>query len=210
LRRLHEAGFDCRAEDDFAEIPDHVAATGKPFQSPMFSILRNDFTKGTAFWAFLMQDSARVGGLAAQFYDLREERLDQYLIRTAASQYGGGQRAIEWVAPPVGEVIGGKLIYFGELYFGEEVRGKRRVLTAFARLSMILAAMTWPQFDWMYAFIPKSQARFADYYGFTYRLPYSIRWTPNEPFGRGNDHMIVAISSRDLAHVLACGDFSEF
>lgn len=210
LRRLQDAGFDCRAEDEFDDILDHVASTGKPFQSPMFSILRNDFTKGSAFWVFLMQGNERVGGLAAQYYDLRHEKLDAYLMRTAKAQYGGGQRAVESVAPPIGDLIGGRLVYFGELYFGDAVRGKRRVLTAFSRLSMILAAMTWPDFDWMYAFIPKAQARFADYYGFTYRLPHSIRWTPEEPMGRGNDHMIVAISARDLAHLLACGDFGEF
>ena len=210
LKALNDQGFDCLAEDDFDSIPDKVFATGKPFQSPLFSIQRNDFTRGDAFWVFLMKDGQRVGGLAAQFYDLRGERLDHYIARTAKGQYGGGQRAVEWVAPPIGDMIGGRMIYFGELFFSDKARGSRKVLTAFARLSMILSVMSWPHYDWMYAFIPREQARFADMYGFTYRLPRAMKWTPPEPLGRGDTHMLVAIPARDFAHVLSTGELSEF
>ncbi|WP_378212974.1 hypothetical protein U5922_016655 [Aquicoccus sp. G2-2] len=210
LRRLNEAGFDCVAEDDFDTIPDKVQAFGKPFQSPPFANLRNDFTRGAAFWSFLTRDGERVGGLAAQYRDLRDEKLDAYLTRTARGQYGGGQRAVDWVAEPVGEMIGGRVVYFGELYFSDKARGSRVVLSAFARLSMILAAMSWPDYDWMYAFVPREQARFADYYGFTYRLPAAMKWTQPAPRGRGDSHMLLAIAAADFKHILATGELSEF
>lgn len=210
LRMLNEQGFDCLAEDDFDTIPGKVAQTGKPFQSPLFSIERNDFTRGRAFWVFLMHNGERVGGLAAQYYDLRGERLDDYIIRTSKGQYRGGQRAVDWIAPPVGETMGGRMVYFGELFFSDRARGSRRVLTAFARLSMILSVMSWPDCDWMYAFIPREQARFADMYGFTWRLPQAMKWTPPEPRGRGDSHMLVAIPMRDFAHILSTGELSEF
>ncbi|MDQ2090535.1 hypothetical protein [Marimonas arenosa] len=210
LKTLNELGYDCLAEDDFDTIPEKVFDFGKPFQSPPFDVLRNDFTRGQAFWAFLMKDGERVGGLAAQCQDLRGEPFDQYLIRTARGQYGGGQAAIEWVSPAATAVMNGKLIYVGELYFSDRARGSRRVLTAFARLCMILVKMTWPDLDWIYAFVPREQQRFADYYAFTYKLPQAVRWADPEPRGRASDHFLVGIPTRDIEHVLACGELSKF
>ncbi|MDU8929607.1 hypothetical protein RXV86_19630 [Alisedimentitalea sp. MJ-SS2] len=210
LKTLNDLGYDCVAEDDFDTIPDKVFEFGKPFQSPPFENLRNDFTKGQAFWAFLMKDGERVGGLAAQCQDLRGERFDKFMIRTARGQYGGGQTAIEWVSPAATEVMNGKLIYVGELFFSEAARGSRRVLTAFARLSLILMKMTWPDFDWIYAFVPREQARFADYYAFTYRLPQAVKWADPEPRGRASDHFLVGVNARDFEHFLTCGELSKF
>lgn len=210
LKALNDLGFDCQAEDDFETIQNKVFGFGKPFQSPPFDNLRNDFTRGQAFWAFLMKDGERVGGLAAQCQDLRGEPFDKFLIRTARGQYGGGQTAIEWVSPAATAMIQGKIIYVGELFVNENARGSRRVLTAYARLSLILMKMTWPDLDWIYAFVPREQARFADYYGFTYRLPQAVKWASPEPRGRASDHFLVAIPARDFEHVLACGELSKF
>lgn len=210
LERLNGLGFDILAEDDFEVIQSKVANTGKENQSPMFSLTRNDFTRGTAFWAFLMKDGKEVGGVAARYYDLRGESLESYLHRTSNAQYGGGDRAIESIAAPVSDNLGGRLIYIGELYISKEARGNLKVLSAFIRLSVVLAAMTWQDFDWVYAFIPKEQARLADAYGFTYRLPKAITWKPPEPQGRLNSHIMIAINSADYLHLLSSGELSEF
>ncbi|MDQ7071871.1 MAG: hypothetical protein Q9M48_14265 [Rhodobacterales bacterium] len=209
LERLNGLGFDILAEDDFEVIQAKVTHTGKEWQSPMFSLMRNDFTRGSAFWAFLMKDDVEVGGVAARYYDLRSESLESYLHRTSSAQYGGGDPAIESIAKPVSENIGGRLVYFGELYFTKAARGNIKVLSTFARLSVILAAMSWPDFDWLYAFIPKEQIRFADAYGFTYRLPKAITWKDPEPLGRRNSHVLIALSKSDFWHLLSSGELSE-
>jgi len=209
LARLNGLGFDIRADDDFERIMNRVRETGKTSLTPMFALNRNDFTKGSAFWAFLTKDKARVGGVAARYYDLNGEGLDSYLKRTSNAQYGDHREVIQSVAPPVALTIKGRLVYFGELQFARETRGNPRVLAAFARLSMILAAMTWPDFDWMYAFVAKEHTRLAEIYGFTYRLPRAITWNEPVPAGRLDTHVLAAISASDFAHLLATGELSE-
>ena len=210
LERLNGLGFDILAEDDFEVIQEKVNNTGKEWQSPMFSLMRNDFTRGTAFWAFLMKDGVEVGGVALRYYDLRGESLESYLHRTSNAQYGGGDPVIESIAKPVSENIGGRLVYIGELYVAKEARGNIKVLRAFIRLSVVLAAMSWQNFDWVYAFIPKEHARLADAYGFTYRLPKAITWKQPEPKGRLDSHILIAMSNADFSHLLSSGELSEF
>lgn len=210
LKRLDELGYDILAEDDFSAIQQAVIETGKQSQSPMFSVARNDFVKGSAFWAFLLKDEEKLGAVAARYYDLKSETLESYLRRTSAAQYGQGQEVITEVARSTRDLVRGRLIYFGELEFHRKTRGQAKVLTAFSRLSMVLSAMTWPDFDWMYAFIPKEHARLADYYGFTYRLPRAVTWVDPAPKGRLDTHMLIALSAVDFEHLLTTGELSEF
>lgn len=209
LRILNEAGYDCEADDDFESILAKVQMTGKEDQGPKFSVLRNDFTKGTAFWAFLMSGDRRIGGVAARMFDLNGESLADYIRRTSNAQFGGGQSVVQSVAPPL-ENMTGRMVFFGELHIAKDVRGSRKVLTAFNRMSMILAAMSWPDFDWMYAFLAKNHARAADMYGFTYRLPRVVTWRKPMPEGRDDTHMVAAINSLDLQHMLTSREMSEF
>jgi len=55
LAELRKLGFDVLASDDFEQIEELMQAAGSPFRTPMFDLRRNDFTKGEAFWLFLMR-----------------------------------------------------------------------------------------------------------------------------------------------------------
>ena len=154
LKTLNDEGFDCEADDDFESIMAKVQEAGKEDQGPKFSTLRNDFNRGTAFWVFLTKDERRFGALAVRMFDLKGETLAAYLRRTSNAQFGGGQSVVESVAEPL-EQMTGRMVFFGELHFSREVRGNRKLLMAFNRLCMVLAAMTWTDFDWMYAFLTR-------------------------------------------------------
>lgn len=201
LAALDQAGLDLYAPEDFSEVAELVAQTGRATQTPMLSVSRNDFTLGTAFWVFLMQQGASVGGAAARLIDLRGESFENYLRRTSTEQYGRARDPIAAVAPPVSDELRGRLVYIGELQLARNHRGNIGVLTAYARMIVALAAMKWPDFDWMYAFIPKEHVKIAGLYGFTWYMPEAITWAEPVPQGRRNDHWMIALPKAHFAHV---------
>lgn len=204
LAVLESEGFQVYAPTDFTEIAGLVEQTGRVQQTPMMSISRNDFTLGTAFWLFLMVDGKCVGGCAAHFIDLRDEPFEQYLRRTSKEQYGRKEDPIDTIARPVSQEIGGRLIYLGELEIHPKYRGKLKTLSAFMRLLQSISVMKWPEFDWMYAFIPFDHVKLTGRYGFTWQMPYAIRWHHPEPPGRLNSHWLVALPKSHFVQLWSC------
>lgn len=172
LAVLKSESFQVCAPTDFTEI---VQQTGRALQTPMMSISRNDFTLGTAFWLFLKLDGKCAGGCAAHFIDLRDEPFEQYLRRTSKEQYGRQNDPITTVARPVSQEIRGRRVYLGELEIHLKYRGKLRALSAFVRMLQSISAIKWPDFDWMYVFIPFDHFKLTRRYGFTWQMPYAIR-----------------------------------
>ena len=108
------------------------------------------------------------------------------------------------------ELIGtGRMIMFGDLFLLNDQRGDRRMLAAYSRLVMILAGMTWPEFDWMIAFMIRSHGRVSELYGFTYKLPRVVTWQKPYPEGRDDAHMMAAIPACDFRHLLSTGEMSQ-
>jgi len=209
LKTLNDEGYDCDADDDFEGISKWVRQGAKPSQHPMISLMRNDYVKGSAFWTFLKRDNERLGRLAARHIDLKGEPLGEYLRRTSDAQFGMGHAVVDYVAPSVSQLIGGKLIFFGDLQIAANFRTSRKSLSAFARLSMVLASMTWSDFDWMFAFVTKQHARQAELYGFTYRVPRVMTWKKPIPEGRDDRQVLLAIPAADFWHLLRTGEMSE-
>lgn len=201
LFNLQEAGFDLVAPDNFAAIEPMVRAMGNSGQAPMLSVTRNDFTRGDAFFLFLTEGSTYVGSVAARFLDLRDEDFGSFLRRTSKAQYDRELDPIVSIAPPVRREISGKLIFLGELKVLAEHREKRDVLVSFMRMSQALAAMKWPDFDWIYAFIPQDHMDMTDDYGFTWKMPRAITWRDPVPEGRSNDHWLVAVPRPHFTHL---------
>ncbi|MEP4195960.1 MAG: hypothetical protein ABJL99_10035 [Aliishimia sp.] len=199
LSRLKFEGFDVLACDDFERVSDLFPETGRHAQTPMMDVRRLDFTQGQAFWLFVTQEDAVVGGLAAKSIKLKNERFDDFLRRTTKHQYGFELDPIAEVATPVVEAISGDLIYFGELEFKSDFRGNASVLRDVSRVSKCLAAMRWPDFDWMYSFIPDEHFKFAKAYDFNLVVPEAIRWS-SAPSGRLNSHWIMANNSSQFIH----------
>lgn len=203
LSELAKEGYEVEAPDDFGRISDMVGRTGRRRQTPMMTLARNDFTRKDAFWFFLMRDSEPVAGTAAMYIDLGGESFDSYLRRTSQEQYHRDEDPIAAIAPPVNAHVQGRLIYLGELEMHPGHRGRPRTLFRFARVMMGLSALKWPEFDVMYAFVPKEHLKLADGYGFTWRVPRAITWAEPVPKGRLNDHWLVATSRDDFVHAWA-------
>lgn len=197
---LKAAGYEVVSPADFSEIKAMVEATGRGGQTPMLSLNRNDFTRKDAFWLFLTKDGQPVAGTAARYADLGGERFDSYLRRTSREQYGRDSDPIASIAPPVLDRISGRLIYLGELEVHPSRRGRVKLLYRLTRVLMGMAALKWPDFDVIYAFVPREHVKLADGYGFNWKIPRAITWADPVPKGRLNDHWLVAISRDDFAH----------
>ncbi|MEX0285128.1 MAG: hypothetical protein AB3N23_11005 [Paracoccaceae bacterium] len=200
LAELTAAGLEVVAPTDFAQIADMVEATGRNRQTPMLSLNRNDFTNRDAFWLFLMKDGQPIAGTAARYTDLGGESFDSYLRRTSKEQYGRQSDPILSVAPPVVSALQGRLIYLGELELHPDHRGRPWQLYRYARIMMGMAVLRWPNFNALYAFVPKQHLKLADGYGFSWKVPRAITWADPVPEGRLNDHWLVATFREDFAH----------
>jgi len=210
VAELAAAGYDVVAPSNFGEISEMVAATGRNQQTPMMSLNRNDFTRRDAFWLFLVRDGKPIAGTAARYTDLAGESFDSFLRRTSREQYQRETDPIVSVAPPVMERLKGRLIYLGELELHPGHRGKARKLFRFAHVMMGMAALKWPEFEMMYAFVPKQHVKLADGYGFTWKVPRAITWSDPVPLGRLNDHWLVATSRVDFEHAWAGPNSMDF
>ncbi|MFY9320366.1 hypothetical protein, partial [Lentibacter algarum] len=208
LARLKKLGYDVLASDDFAEIETLVQQTGKPFRSPMFDTRRNDFTEGRAFWLFLKKGETIVGGLAAQQIALGQESFEHYIRRTTSTQYNI-EAKLEYVAPPLNERLRGTLIYIGDLHISDAARGKRQVLREYSRIAVILSALTWPRFDWMFAHIPHEHRSLQDVYGFSSITHSAFRWGEPRPMLRTDDMAVIYMAKMDLTHSLGIVELDQ-
>ena len=204
LNTLEADGFQIFAPKDFTQIQDLVRQTGRGQQTPMMSIARNDFTLGNAFWLFLMVDGKCVGGCAAHMIDLRDESFEHYLRRTSKEQYNCEEDPIDQVARPVAQEINGRVVYIGELELHPRYRGKIGALSAFIRVMQALIAVKWPDFDWMFAFIPFDHVKLTGKYGFTWQMPYAVRWKKPAPEGRLDSHWIIGLPRAHFDQLWSC------
>jgi len=197
---LNAAGYDIVAPSDFADIGRMVDETGRRKQTPMMALNRNDFTRRDAFWLFLLHNGKPVAGTAARYTDLSGEPFQAYMRRTSREQYRRDKDPIVSIAEPVLQNVSGRLIYLGELELHPQHRGKVKLLYRFVRVLMGMAALKWPDFNMIYAFVPKEHVKLTDGYGFTWKVPRAITWTDPVPKGRLNDHWLVGTSRSDFLH----------
>ena len=193
---LKSAGLDPDEEDDFTQIRRRVREVGNDVTHPMMSIERNDFVKGEAFWLFLRRDGRDVASLGATFVDLSNETLESYWRRTSQHQYGRDIDPILAVDPMLG-LLRGKMVYVGELYVHESIRGDVRNLARYTRLMQLMIAYRWT-FDWMYGFVSDDHTKLNRLYQFSLTVRRAITWAQPEPQGRLNSHTLLASPYRQI------------
>ena len=204
VKEIEAAGFRVDVVEDLERVQALAERTGRLFQMPTFSIAKSHLTTQSAFWLFLFQDDEPVGAAAATLQDLGPEPFDLFLKRTYRHQFPhpSGQTILE-VAPPLRDVVHGRLAYIGELNFHPSIRGPRKVLGAFMQLLQLLCAMQW-DVDWMYAFIPDRhmRGRLDLVYGFTTSIPAAQRWNPPEPDVRSSSEWFVGTPRAHFEHAI--------
>lgn len=201
FEEIEKLGYDVHATSDFEEIERLVAQTGRAAQTPMMSVERLDFTRKEAFWAFLMKDGEAIGGAGVKYVDLEGEDFTAYLQRTSRAQYGRDSDPIAAFAPPLKDMLSGRLVYIGELEFRSGIRGNLKLVSAFGKVLQGLAALKWPHFDWMYAIIPEEHMKFDHLYGFFLTIPDALKWAEPVPTGRLNSHAFLAIEGKHIEHL---------
>lgn len=202
FEEIERLGYEVNATSDFETIMRLVPETGREAQTPMMSLLRNDFTEETAFWLFLYKEGEVVGGIGAKYEQLGRESFGAYLRRTSRAQYGRDSDPIAEIAEPAEALIGGNIVYIGELEFRREHRGNLKLLEAFMRVHQGLCALKWNRIDWIYAIVPEEHQRFSWLYGFMVNVPGVISWHDPAPKGRLDSHVLLATEGRFLPYVL--------
>ena len=204
LAELRKLGFDVLASDDFEQIEELMQAAGSPFRTPMFDLRRNDFTKGEAFWLFLMRAGKPAGGLAARLVDLKDENFFNYMLRTSAQHYGA-DAPLAAMAAPLRQRLAGRLVHLGELHLRAEDLAKPELMRAFGHMAVVLSAMSWPEFDWMYSFAPEAHSTLQAAYGFPIVMPHALSWRAPVPYAHESTEAVIYLSKVDFLHLLSLG-----
>lgn len=201
LATLLAKGFDLSTTDDFEEAQRVLEAIPKGSITPMFDIVRNDFTRSDAIWNFLTKDGEVVGCSAARIYRLKGESISDFLARTSKRQYNLTDPVFDNFAVPLKEDLSGNVIYLGELEICEAARGDVSVLVAFVRLLQALAAIRWiDEFDAMFAFLTKDHLKLSRLYGFATAYEAPIAWR-EPPAGRLNSHAVIVNRRSQFEHI---------
>lgn len=202
LAELRKLGCEVMAIDDFGQIEARLEEIGSPYRAPMFDVRRNDFTQGDAFWLFLMRRGKPVGGVAARHIDLRDESFFDYVQRVSGEQYGA-EAPLHSMAPPLKTRLGGRLVQLDRLHLADEDLAKPALMRAFGHMVVVLSAMTWPEFDWMYSFAPEAHGALQAAYGFPVVTPHALTWRPPVPFLHANSEAVIYLSKLDFLHLLS-------
>jgi hypothetical protein len=197
---LLSKGISVDVITDYAVVRDLIAASGKDYLTPFSSPDHNDFTDGNCIWLCGSDGEGPVMLGAARLEDLGPEPIDQYWPRVFQRAYpSSSQPRIDRISPSISGEVGGRLVYFGDLFVAKRFRGARENLQMFTAIGHLLCSLKWEP-DWIYCFLRnRDAARGAAYlYGFCVveRQPY--RWVGCPPDGRSNQECAAFLPKRSL------------
>lgn len=200
LIHLEDKGITVEESSNFRECEDRMRAIGKNSITPMISSEHNDLSKDNAIWLILRKNGEDIGGVAARHDILVSETLSSFWTRSYARLYKGqGHLHVVSDTPRPCDEISGRVIYMGEFFIAEHVRGSRHLLSLYTHLLFSYSQLRW-QPDWLYAFVRADDARlgYATEYGFTRQYPGAHVWGVL-PKGRATGEYLVAIRSDELS-----------
>ncbi|MEP4195918.1 MAG: hypothetical protein ABJL99_09815 [Aliishimia sp.] len=187
--RLKQKGVQISVVTDFSSINGILEILGKPYLTPSLSPFANDFSQGNCFWLIAMRRGEVIAAGGTHFDDLGDEPVSEFWRRSAARQYGRNHKEVVSVSRTVDQFIGGKLVYFGDLFVAQ--KGDRRRLSDFVLAGHMLAGIKWSP-DFTYVWLREEDLRRgAGYiYGFMNTLPIGQVWH-DPPSPRSNTEMCV-------------------
>ena len=200
LLTLEEKGITVEDSSEFEKCEDRMRAIGKNSITPMISSEHNDLSKDNAGWLILRKDGQDIGGVAARHDMLVSETLSSFWARSYGRLYQGqGHLRLVTDAPRPCDEIAGSVIYMGEFFIAEKMRGSRHLLSLYTHLLFAYCHIRW-QPDWLYAFVRADDARlgYATEYGFTRQYPGAHVWGVL-PKGRATGEYLVALKSGEMA-----------
>lgn len=201
---LAGCGFAVEEVTDLAQIEGLVAQLGKPYITPMSSPAKNDFTEAGIICLVARKDGRPVMMGCARLEDIGSESIDRYWGRVFGRAYGAGpeDRIIGNVRSEVVSSMSRRLVYFGDLFVADGMRGSRLALRAFVALGHLAVALKWDP-EWTYCFVRERDVMrgAAALYGFNRIFGTPFDWLAEPPKPRDRSELLVAVSRADLRAV---------
>lgn len=172
---------------------------GKTLISPTLRSDMNDFTEAQTFWLSMKMDDAPVAVMGMRLDVLGRDSVDAFWERAFARQYlsaAGTQVTLQ--LPQVVRMVQGKIVYMGDLFFAQKIRGSRPNLMCFVHLAHALCFLKWKH-DWTYAFHRREDvlSGYSDRYGFNNRWPGAQMWI-NPPDYRSEEEYLSVMSREEF------------
>lgn len=199
---LADEGFVVREVEDVTTVPGLIERIGKPYLTPLSSPSHNDFTAGNSLWLVAEKEGEPVYLGCARLEDLGGEAIGRYWARVLHRAYAERPEdvVINGVRPEIERTVGGRLVYFGDLYANVSVRGARKALRAFVAIGHLAVSLKWDP-DWVYCFVREADVLrgAAAIYGFTALYPNPFNWVAPPP-PRENSEWLAALPRTELWH----------
>lgn len=202
---LMRDGYTVREVEDVSTVPELIEQIGKSYLTPLSSPMHNDFTEGNSIWLVAEKEGEPIYLGCARLEDLGRESVGSYWSRILARAYSenAGDTVIENVRPEIERRLGGKMVYFGDLYVKRSGRGSRKALRSFVAIGHLAVSLKWNP-DWIYCFVREGDVLrgAAALYGFTSLFPNPFHWVAPQP-PRENSEWLAALSKDEVWHCVA-------
>ncbi len=197
---LYEDGYTVEEMNDLPGVNALVTALGKPYLTPFSSPLHNDFTAQSVIWLLGKKHGEPVFLGCARLEDLGTESVASYWPRIMSRHYGPDRDGpvIRDVRPEVSTRVGGKMVYFGDLYVSPKARGSRSTLRSLIQIGHLAVSLKWNP-DWTYCFIREADVLrgAAALYGFPVLMPAPFEWI-DPPYPRNSSEWLAALPRSSL------------
>jgi hypothetical protein len=212
--RIREAGFSTRLETDFYKVRDEIEHAGKEV-SPHFWPMFFDYNLDNGFCMILDSDGEGVAYICYQRIDLGGMNLWEKHVQRCKQCFGRHPEAKfddSWVCQPMTE-IRGVGAYSGDALTRKNWRAKgaKEYLELISYLSQFLAAMHWPEIQWIGGLATNQHVRrgLGTFYGARNMDPCAERWItpplkPNGEPARRSDDWFLSTRRADILYRAKC------
>ena len=208
VARLAESDIHVEQCTDFDLALETVGHMDKPYLTDFLSPRKNDFFESNCFWLILRDGEGMPSGMiGARIDETGGEPLSSYSVRKLRNMFPeeDGVPVRPDRLPRIAEEIRGRVVYIGDLFFGQRLRTtNRQMLRTFLLLHYCVIHMKWREFDWLYAFLrDRDVARGAPWlYHFPRVYPLAHSWTLR-PSVETREHWLAAMDRLEFSDVLA-------
>ena len=201
--RLKENGITFWTSGDEQEILKILDYIRKPYTTAPLSPAATFFRRGEFFWIVFEADGEPVGVSALRYDDLAGETLGDFMARHATFLYGKNSYPAAVARPyPLLSQIRGKVVYSGDTYMAEGVRGRKNLhLRALIYLAYSLSMIKWPDMDYFYGIVRNKDMLVGKsaIYSVTSQLHSPLLWKIG-PVERSKSEWLLGISAEDIAN----------
>ncbi|MEL6171999.1 MAG: hypothetical protein AAGK67_15110 [Pseudomonadota bacterium] len=198
METLTRDGFEILEETPRVDLEHEASGIGKDYVTPTLSSAASDFTHTSAVWLTLRQAGELRAIMGMRYDELGEEAVSDYWKRTYRRQYGA---EVSNHPANLSSILGGNLVYMGDLFFHPDIRRSLSRLMSFVNLAHCLSFTKWKSAEYIYAFHHRRDVLRGktDQYGFGNRLPGPQVWNDGPDYRSAHEYLAV-LSRPDFLH----------